>query len=165
LHYPENPLIPALSIVITKESGIGERYGSFRKTGRWIMEQITDYSKGLSRDLSEICDVLKREIEAVLSAATSKIYYSMPVWFIDDNPIVGYKASAKNVTLLFWSGQAFGEEGLKAAGKFKAAQAKFSIVHDIDLASLRRWLEKSKATIWSYKNIRTTGELKPVKMQ
>jgi hypothetical protein len=30
------------------------------------------------------------------------------VWFIDDNPVVGYSASAKSVNLLFWNGQALG---------------------------------------------------------
>jgi hypothetical protein len=129
------------------------------------MEQINSYSKGLSRELAQVCDVLRSEIEKVLSKATSRIYYSMPVWFIDDNPIVGYKASAKNVTLLFWSGQAFGEKGLTAAGKFKAAQTKLSSVRDIDLASLQRWLKKSKASIWDYKNIRINGELKPIKAE
>jgi hypothetical protein len=127
------------------------------------MEQIANYSKGLPKNLSQICDVLKIEIEGVLSKATSKIYYSMPVWFIDDNPIVGYKASQKNVTLLFWSGQAFGEKGLEAAGKFKAAQAKFSSVDAVNRASLRRWLKKSKTHIWDYKNIRAKGELTPLK--
>jgi hypothetical protein len=127
------------------------------------MESLTGYSKNLSKGLAGICHLLQKEIEGVLTGATVKLYYSMPVWFIDENPIVGYKASVKNVTLLFWSGRSFEEKELRTAGKFKAAQIKYSSVDDIDIQSLRRWLEKSKIHIWDYRNIRSTGKLKLLK--
>jgi uncharacterized protein YdhG (YjbR/CyaY superfamily) len=50
------------------------------------------------------CDILLKEIDKSLPGSESRIYYSFPVWFIDENPIVGYSVSSRQVTLLFWSG-------------------------------------------------------------
>jgi hypothetical protein len=57
------------------------------------------------------------------------------------------------VRLLFWSGQSFEEEGLQPEGKFKAAEARYTSVEQINKEDLRRWLEKSKKIQWDYKNI------------
>ena len=123
-------------------------------------DEITEYSKSQIKQFADICDKLRNEIEKTLSNASSRIYYSMPVWFINGDPIVGYNASSKYVNLLFWSGQSFGEPDLIAAGKFKAAQIRYHSVKDIDVKALRRWLNKSKKYIWNYQNIRkNTGKL------
>ena len=55
--------------------------------------------------------------------------------------------------LLFWSGQSFDEAGLQPEGKFKAAEARYTSVEQIDKEDLKRWLEKSKRIQWDYKNI------------
>jgi hypothetical protein len=120
------------------------------KTG--IKDEIARYEKAQTPAFAEICKTLRKEIDSVLTKATSRIYYSMPVWFIKDNPVVGYNAKSNYVNLLFWNGQAFSEKELIAAGKFKAAQIKFTNVSEIDLKSLRRWLRKSKTDIWDYKH-------------
>lgn len=78
----------------------------------------------------------------------------MPVWFIGENPVVGYNAKATYVNLLFWNGQAFKEKELIPAGKFMAAQIRFSKASEIDLQALQRWLKKSKSAIGDYKNLR-----------
>lgn len=117
-------------------------------------DEILNYSKSQNERFAAICDTLRVEIEKILSNATSRIYYSMPVWFIDGNPIVGYNASSKYVNLLFWSGQSFKQPGLIAAGKFKAAQIKYHSVEEIDIKALRRWLKESKTIIWDYNNLR-----------
>ena len=122
-------------------------------------DEIANYSASLEKGHSEICDLLRSEIELVLQGATSKLYHSAPVWFIYGIPIVGYNATSQYVNLLFWSGQSFNEPDLIAAGKFKAAQVKYHNINDIKIESLRRWLEKSKETIWNYKDLPKTGEL------
>jgi hypothetical protein len=76
----------------------------------------------------------------------------MPVWFINENAVVGYKATDTCVNLLFGNGQAFDEKDLTAAGKFHAARIKYSKASDIDLKSLRRWLKKAKTDIWDLKS-------------
>ena len=118
------------------------------------MSDITLYVETQTAEHAAICDALRTEIDAVLTKATSKIWHAMPVWFIDDNPIVGFcVTSKKGVNLLFWNGQSIGEPSLKAAGKFKAAQIQFTNVSQIDSKALRRWLKKAKVDIWDCKEV------------
>jgi hypothetical protein len=112
---------------------------------------ITDYAEALPDSHAAICRRLHKEIDAALPKAfSSKIWHSVPVWFKGENPVVGYKATPKHVSLLFWSGQLFGDSSLKSVGKFKAAQIQFTDASEIDPKSLRRWLKKSSAEIWDY---------------
>lgn len=55
--------------------------------------------------------------------------------------------------LLFWSGQSFDEPGLTPEGKFKAAEARYTDVNEVNTKDLKRWLKKSKDIQWDYKNI------------
>ena len=123
------------------------------------MNEEDQYSKKLPAPIAKICDVLRMEINEILKDADSRLYYKMPVCFIDDNPILGYKATRGGVTLLFWSGQSFEEKDLKSAGKYKATKVLFGSVGDMDLTALRRWIEKSKKFIWDYRNIVKNGKL------
>jgi uncharacterized protein YdhG (YjbR/CyaY superfamily) len=115
---------------------------------------ISDYASSCIPKHRDVCELLQSELDAALPDAASKIWHAIPVWFIDENPIVGYKATAKHVNLLFWSGQAFNESGLAAAGKFKAAQVQFTEASQVDLKQLRRWLKKARTEIWDYKGLR-----------
>ena len=101
----------------------------------------------------EICHVLAQEIGAQLPEAENKIWHAHPVWFLDGNPIVGYSKLKGNVRLLFWSGQSFEEEGLQKEGTFKAAEARYTSVNQINKEDLTRWLGKARAIQWDYKNI------------
>ena len=116
-------------------------------------DAIAHYATTQTTEHAAICDALRAEIDAALPKATSKIWHAIPVWFIGENPVVGYNVTAKKgVNLLFWSGQAFNEPALKAAGKFKAAQIQFNEVSQIDLKALRRWLERASKDIWDYRS-------------
>ena len=64
-------------------------------------DQIVASSKAQLLPLRTICDVLRELIDTALSKATSKVWHGSPVWFINDNPVVGYNATAKTVNLLF----------------------------------------------------------------
>ena len=88
-------------------------------------DQIATYSQAQPTALRAICDLLRELIDTALPGATYKVWHGSPVWFIDDNPVVGYNAAAKAVKLLFWNGQAFDEPTLKPVGKYRAAQALF----------------------------------------
>jgi hypothetical protein len=108
----------------------------------------------------EICQLLSREIDRHLPEAENKIWHAHPVWFLDGNPIVGYSKLKECVRLLFWSGQSFKEEGLKAEGSFKAAEARFTDVNQVDTEILARWLNEARDIQWDYKNIvRRKGRL------
>lgn len=111
-------------------------------------EQIESYSAGQTDAFREMCEELRLLIEKALPKATAKIWHGSPVWFIDENPVVGYSATAKTVNLLFWNGQAFDEADLKPVGKYRAAQAVFRDASEMDAAAIRRWLRKAKADVF-----------------
>jgi hypothetical protein len=117
-------------------------------------ETIASYISGLEAGDAAICRVLRKEIDASLPKATSKIWHAIPVWFVGECPVVGFSLAAKQVNLLFWNGQSFDEPLLKAAGKFKAAQIKFGDVAEIDVKLLRRWLKKAGTDVWDYRDLR-----------
>ena len=55
--------------------------------------------------------------------------------------------------MMFWSGQSFEEQGLIPGGNFKAAEVRFTDASQINADDLRRYLQKSIAIQWDYKNI------------
>ncbi len=106
-----------------------------------------------------ICLSLMVAIKQGLPTATSKIWHGSPVWFVEENPIVGYCKLKNCIQLLFWSGASF-DENLEPVGKFKAAQICYTTDKEIDLVLLSRWLEKAVEIQWDYKNIvKRQGEL------
>lgn len=66
---------------------------------------------------------------------------------------------------MFWSGADFEEESLNVLGaKFKDASIFYHSPDEINSADLKRWLEKSRAIQWDYKNIvKRKGKLERVK--
>lgn len=101
-----------------------------------------------------ICDLLYREIGKHLPEAVNKIWHAHPVWFLDENPIVGYSKQKTGIRLMFWSGAGFEEAALSTRGvKFKDASIFYNAVSEIEVTDLQRWLEKSRAIQWDYKNL------------
>jgi len=114
-------------------------------------DQIAAYSDAHPLPFRAICDALRELIDTTLSKATCKVWHGSPVWFIEDNPVVGYNATAKTVNLLFWNGQAFEESALKPVGKYRAAQVVFGGAAEIDAKAIRRWLKKAKSDVFDSK--------------
>jgi hypothetical protein len=123
-------------------------------------QDIVSYCAAFSEADEQICERLATLIEQQLPQAKGKIWHGSPVWFLDDNPIVGVSKRKDNVQLLFWSGQSFEEPGLSPAGKHKAAEAVYTDVAQIDPARIAVWLHKAEQIQWDYKNIvKRNGEL------
>ena len=121
-------------------------------------DQIAAYSQAQSLAFRTMCERLRELIDTTLPKATSKVWHGSPVWFLEDNPVVGYNATARTVNLLFWNGQAFDEAGLKPVGKYRAAQAEFGDAAEIDPRVIRRWLRKARSDVFDsnafFKNLR-----------
>lgn len=115
--------------------------------------QILAYNDNQIPPFTQICDLLASSIHGALSESDDKIWYAMPVWMIDGNPVVGYSKLKDCIRLLFWSGQTFEEEKLKGFGKFKSAEIRYTSIEQIDLIDLERWLIKAREIQWDYKNI------------
>lgn len=125
---------------------------------------IQQYNDAQAASDKAICELLAREIERALPEAQGKIWHAHPVWFLDDNPVVGYSKLKHCVRLLFWSGQSFEAGGLQAEGSFKAAEARFQSVDQLDVEALRKWLAESRTVQWDYKNIvRRKGKLERIR--
>lgn len=116
-------------------------------------KEIQEYNDAQLPAEKEICNLLAQEISRGLPGAESKIWHRHPVWFLDGNPIAGYSKLKDTVRLLFWSGQSFDEKGLEKEGSFKAAEARYTSIDQIDTEDLRRWLKKGMEIQWDYKNI------------
>lgn len=118
------------------------------------MNDITAYHNQLSDTDRAICDRLQAEIDKYLTKAESKVWHGHPVWFSDGNPIVGYSKQKRGIRLMFWSGADFDEEALDIQGpKFKDASIFYNDLSEIHTKNLKRWLKKSEAIQWDYKNI------------
>ena len=78
-----------------------------------------------------------QEIDRGLPDAENKVWHAHPVWFLDGNPIVGYSKLKDSVRLLFWSGQSFDEDDLEQEGSFKAAEARYTAIDQVDAKKLK----------------------------
>jgi len=116
-------------------------------------KDVQAYNDSESANDKAICELLANEIDSNLPEAANKIWHAHPVWFLEGNPVVGYSKLKNCIRLLFWSGQSFDEAGLQPEGSFKAAEARYTSVDQINKEDLKRWLEKSKTIQWDYKNI------------
>ncbi len=115
---------------------------------------IQNYHSKQSTVDQGICELLASTIAEVLTESESKVWHAHPVWFLDGNPIVGYSKQKAGVRLMFWSGASFEEDKLNVQGKnFKDTSIFYNAVEQINIEDLKRWLQKSIAIQWDYKNI------------
>ena len=122
------------------------------------------YNDALQPGNKAICALLAAEIDSALPDAENKVWHRHPVWFLDGNPVAGYSQLKNCVRLLFWSGQSFDEPGLQDEGSFKAAEARYTDVTQVNVQALHRWLGKARDIQWDYKNIvKRKGKLERLK--
>jgi hypothetical protein len=117
-------------------------------------DTIAAYSEAQDARSAAICAALRKAIDTGLPGATAKIWHAIPVWFIGENPVVGYTARPKGVSLMFWNGQSFDERSLEAVGRFKAAQIVYTDVSQISSRDMTRWLKQAKSDIWDLVGLR-----------
>lgn len=127
--------------------------------------EIKSYNDQQTEIDKQICDLLAETIDNELTEAESKIWHAHPVWFLDNNPIVGYSLQKKGIRLMFWSGADFDEENLNVRGqKFKDASIFYNSPTEIDTNEIIRWLKKSRDIQWDYKNLmKKKGKLERLK--
>ncbi|MGC4152276.1 MAG: DUF1801 domain-containing protein [Propionicimonas sp.] len=130
---------------------------------RAVPDDIRDYQEHLDAEARPICDLLLATVEGELPDADRKLWHGHPVWFFDGNPVVGYDRLKASVRLLFWSGQSFREPGLKAEGSFRAAEARYTAVEEVDVEALKRWLAEAREVQWNYRDIRKNRGLVPLR--
>jgi hypothetical protein len=128
-------------------------------------EETSQYNRAQSPRDQQTCELLAQEIDNALPDADNKVWHAHPVWFLNGNPVVGYSKLKGGVRLLFWSGQSFVSPGLTPEGKFKAAEARFASVDQVDKSALRSWLAECRVIQWDYMNVaRRRGKLERLKL-
>ena len=127
--------------------------------------EIQNYNSLQAESDQEICSKLSCLIDENLAQSASKIWHAHPVWFLEENPIVGYSKQKKGIRLMFWSGKSFNEEQLNIEGeKFQDASIFYNNVSEINKDDIKRWLKKSQEIKWDYKNlVKRKGELIKIK--
>jgi hypothetical protein len=113
-----------------------------------MSDAISAYGARLDPRRAEICAALRGSIDEMLPKATSRLWHGIPVWFVGENPVVGYTARKTGVMLMFWNGQHFDEPELAASGSFHMAQIPYESANDIDRVKLAGWLQKAGTSIW-----------------
>jgi uncharacterized protein YdhG (YjbR/CyaY superfamily) len=123
------------------------------------------YNERQNTEHKELCDLLANEIDKHLPQANNKLWHAHPVWFLDDNPTVGYSKQKRGIRLMFWSGADFEESGLKVLGKtFKDASVFFNTASEVNELDLKRWIMKAREIQWDYKNVaKRRGRLERLK--
>ena len=117
------------------------------------MGDIATYNAAQPAPYAAICDALSLAIAHGLPQSLAKVWHGGPVWFLNDNPIVGYWVRKTGVQLLFWSGKSFDDPALKPEGKFQAAAAHYTDAAQINPANLTRWLSVAALRQWDYAQI------------
>jgi hypothetical protein len=72
-------------------------------------KEVEAYHNNLTDFEKKICDTLYHIINENLLQAEHKIWHAHPVWFLNENPIVGYSKQKAGIRLMFWSGADFEE--------------------------------------------------------
>ena len=111
-------------------------------------DAITAYASNLDPQRADICANLCGAINELLPQATGKVWHGIPVWFMGENPVVGYTARKQGVMLMFWSGQHFAEPELTPSGSFHMAQIPYNDASEINREKLAGWLSKAGTIIW-----------------
>lgn len=130
-----------------------------------MISEIQAYNNRQTTADKKICDLLAKTIDNKLTEAENKIWHAHPVWFLEGNPIVGYSKQKAGIRLMFWSGVDFEEDSLNVRGKkFKDASVFYNNISEIKTNDIKRWLKKSRAIQWDYKNIvKRKGHLEKLK--
>jgi hypothetical protein len=98
-----------------------------------LASYLHPYHQSLAPEEQAICERLAELITAAMPEAEGKIWHAHPVWFLEDNPVVGYSKQKKGIRLMFWSGADFGEALLNVrGGKFKDASVFYSSIEEIE---------------------------------
>lgn len=119
-----------------------------------LNSEIENYIQALDANDYKICKLLAEIICNKLPIAENKIWHRHPVWFIEQNPIVGFSKQKKGIRLMFWSGIDFEVPELNIHGnKFKDASIFYKSVEEININHVYSWLDKSEHIQYDYKNL------------
>ncbi|WP_456826342.1 hypothetical protein [Cellulomonas sp. P5_E12] len=103
---------------------------------------IDDYIAGLPADQVAIATTLRARLDAGLPGAEGRVWHGHPVWMRGDDPVAGFKAFPRWVTLLLWHGTEVtaSTDALTASGDGSRWSLKIASPADLDEAAVDGWI-------------------------
>jgi hypothetical protein len=107
---------------------------------------IQEYNDGLDDALGTVAEVLQRHIDDNLPGAEGRIWQGHPVWLRGEDPIVGYKAFPRWVTLMIWSPAVSDPSGTLVGGD-RMSTIKYESADQVDPNLVDTWLAEVQARL------------------
>lgn len=103
---------------------------------------IDEYIAGLPADQADIAEALRARLDAGLPGAEGRVWHGHPVWMRGDDPVAGFKAFPRWVTLLLWHGAEVtrSTDALTASADGARWSLKIAAPSDLDGAAVDGWL-------------------------
>ena len=103
---------------------------------------IDEYIAGLPADQVAIATTLRARLDAGLPGAEGRVWHGHPVWMRGDDPVAGFKAFPRWVTLLLWHGTEVtaSTDALTASGDGSRWSLKIASPADLDEAAVDGWI-------------------------
>ncbi|GIG22119.1 hypothetical protein Cch01nite_28430 [Cellulomonas chitinilytica] len=103
---------------------------------------IDEYVAALPADQAAVATALRSRIDAGLPDAEGRMWHGHPVWLRGDDPVAGFKAFPRWVTLLLWHGSEVTEatDALTASADGTRWSLKITAPDEVDESALDGWL-------------------------
>jgi hypothetical protein len=103
---------------------------------------IDEYIAALPDDQAAVATALRTRIDAGLPDAEGRMWHGHPVWLRGNDPVAGFKAFPRWVTLLLWHGTEVTEQTgpLTASGDGTRWSLKIAGPDDLDEPAVDGWL-------------------------
>jgi hypothetical protein len=107
------------------------------------MSTVDEYLDGLPAEHAQVAAALRSHLNAGLPDAREQLWHGHPVWMNGKQPVAGFKAFPRWVTLLLWNPAKISDsdDALKlSGGSGSLLSLKIHNHDDLDLAQLDRWI-------------------------
>ncbi|MET0788507.1 MAG: DUF1801 domain-containing protein [Cellulomonas sp.] len=103
---------------------------------------IDEYLAGLPADQAALGAALRDRLDAGLPDAEGRMWHGHPVWLRGNDPVAGFKAFPRWVTLLLWHGPEVTEAtgALTASADGSRWSLKLAAPDDLDVAAVDGWV-------------------------
>lgn len=101
---------------------------------------IDEYLAGLPADQAAIAAVLRAHLDAGLPDADGRMWHGHPVWMRGDDPVAGFKAFPRWVTLLLWHGAEVTGSTDALTASADGSRWSLKITDHVDEAALDGWI-------------------------
>lgn len=109
-------------------------------------QAVTGYVNGLAEPLRAVAASLQTIIDGAVSSAEGRVWQGHPVWLIGKQPVVGFKAFPRYVTVMFWkvADTSGGSPGFELVAGPRMSTVKVAAVDQLDDAAIVTWVQRAE---------------------